>query len=609
MRIFKLRIEHIAFIVLMLVAGVCVIAASRGSYQATLPIPLALSVEGEYSYDGENWAQLEENSKIPARKGDFWFRGHFRNEIPADNMMAFYRNHIGVTINVNGELWALDPVSETRGMGIRMFLSMCGRDWTDFLSKGITPQDYIEIQLYNPHLVGNRSAYRDFFDTLCATPKYATVLEDNLEVYGSPFRILGSMLIITALMLLGGALSGAIVRFQASEKLMKLGFLELFAGGFIYYDTIDSFFQTELLVLNTYVRQLCMMLAAFCLLVFISDALTGKKRSVAKTALLVSGLLDGILILLAIFVPVPLFNMLPYWGASQLVICPMMIVCCTLELLGKTGEKLTLISGISLFCAILLDFAGVGRSIISEGNCSKVTFLILFAAHIAVAARSIVENYQGTMRAAKLEKELEESRIAIMLSQIQPHFLYNALGTIRGLCRENPEQAWEALGDFSRYLRGNMGALTNKKSIHFMGELRHIEAYLSLEKVRMGSRLNILYDIQYQDFFIPPLSVQPLVENAIKHGLFEKPQGGTVCLHTRREDDRVIISVSDDGVGFMPGAQPAGEEQHAHVGIINVRSRIEKMYGGRLDISSKPGEGTTATITMGLNFDGTEEMS
>lgn len=229
-----------------------------------------------------------------------------------------------------------------------------------------------------------------------------------------------------------------------------------------------------------------------------------------------------------------------------------------------------------MFGAVLLDICGIGASILSEGTCTKITFLVFFVIYVILGAKTILINHQASVRASRLETELEESRIAIMLSQIQPHFLYNALGTIRGLCRKNPEQAWEALGDFSKYLRGNMSALTNKENIYFNSELCHIEAYLRLEKVRMGDRLNILYDIQEKDFLIPPLTVQPLVENAIKYGLFDKAEGGTLILHTRKENNKIIISIKDNGLGFDENEPLAQDDHHAHIGVANVRTRLKK---------------------------------
>lgn len=225
----------------------------------------------------------------------------------------------------------------------------------------------------------------------------------------------------------------------------------------------------------------------------------------------------------------------------------------------------------------------------------------MFVIHVISVARRIIIDHRAAERALKLEKELEDSRVAIMLSQIQPHFLYNVLGTIRGLCREDPEMAWSALGDFSSYLRGNMSALTTTTPIHFTAELKHIETYLRLEKMRMGEKLNIVYDIREKNFYIPPLTVQPIVENAVKHGLFDKEESGTLILQTSREGDNIIISVQDDGVGFDVNSPKNTEDPRGdrpHIGIANVRSRLEKLSGGRLMIDSTPGKGTTATVVI-----------
>ena len=119
-----------------------------------------------------------------------------------------------------------------------------------------------------------------------------------------------------------------------------------------------------------------------------------------------------------------------------------------------------------------------------------------------------------------------------------------------------------------------------------------------MEKVRIGDRLNILYDIQERDFLIPPLTIQPLVENAIKHGLFDKAEGGTLILHTRREDDKIIITVKDNGLGFDESAPFSKDEHHAHIGLANVRTRLKKMMNGQLVVESTPGEGTIATVIL-----------
>ena len=183
-----------------------------------------------------------------------------------------------------------------------------------------------------------------------------------------------------------------------------------------------------------------------------------------------------------------------------------------------------------------------------------------------------------------------------MLSQIHPHFIFNVLGTIRGLCRENPAQAWQGLGDFSNYLRGNMNALTNATLIPFDTELRHVEAYLRLEQMRMSESLSVVYDIQEQDFLLPPLTIQPLVENAVKHGIRGRADGGTVTIRSRREERRIVIAVEDNGVGFDPQRPGDGSENQDHIGLKNVQKRVEKMLSGTLRIHSEPARGTTVVL-------------
>ncbi len=194
------------------------------------------------------------------------------------------------------------------------------------------------------------------------------------------------------------------------------------------------------------------------------------------------------------------------------------------------------------------------------------------------------------------ELELTESRIDIMLSQIQPHFLFNTLNTIESLIGRDPTRAEELVRDFALYLRDNMDALRQKELVPFQRELTHMDIYLDIEKARFKERLNLCCDFEAIDFFVPILTIQPLVENAVRHGVLKKPEGGTVALTTRREADMIRIIVKDDGVGFDPDKPPA--DGRSHVGIENVRNRLAVQCGGTLTLESKPGEGTTATVTL-----------
>lgn len=192
------------------------------------------------------------------------------------------------------------------------------------------------------------------------------------------------------------------------------------------------------------------------------------------------------------------------------------------------------------------------------------------------------------------EAELAEAKVKILLSQIQPHFLYNTLTVIRRLCEVDVAQAKETITNFSRFLRGNMNALTSNKNIPFLKELEHTKYYLAIENKRFGSRLKVVYHIAAKEFDVPPLSLQPIVENAVRHGIIKKAEGGTVMITTRELKREFQIRVADNGAGFGGNRK----EAEPGVGISNVKERLSAMCRGTLVINSRPGTGTVAVITI-----------
>ena len=191
-----------------------------------------------------------------------------------------------------------------------------------------------------------------------------------------------------------------------------------------------------------------------------------------------------------------------------------------------------------------------------------------------------------------------EQRIQIMMTQIQPHFLYNSLTVIQELCRSDPAQAEAATVQFANYLRGNMDALQTSTPIPFGQELEHTRQYLALEEMRFEDKLTVRYDIQCESFLLPNLTLQPIVENAVRHGVRGNADGrGEVVIATREMSDRYKITVKDNGPGFDPEKQPK-DQGSSHVGIQNVRQRLAQMCGGELKIESIPGAGTCVTIAL-----------
>ena len=255
-----------------------------------------------------------------------------------------------------------------------------------------------------------------------------------------------------------------------------------------------------------------------------------------------------------------------------------------------------MISWLLLCFSILLDIAGVGSSILSHGTCSKGLFCLIFVVFVFLAVKRILSDYQASDRVQKLEQELQESRISLMLSQLQPHFLFNVLNSIYYLCGKEPETARKMIDKFSTYLRNNLDSLDQKTLIPFRQEFDHIQTYLELEKLRFDEELTVVYDIQADTFSLPVLTVQPLVENAVKHGITQKRGGGVLTLATRAEPNCYVITIADTGVGFYP--EHYMDDGKTHIGIQNVRQRLEHMVGGTLEITSTPGVGTIATIII-----------
>ena len=580
---------------LLLLALICLVSVTVNHHQATLAIPMPQELIGEYSYDGEHWQPLTEDADLSALKGDLFLRGTFLREMGEGWQLNFYCNHIATQIAINGQLIYQDDVLSVPNLKPELFASICGRVWKGTLVPAIGTEDTIEIYLHNPHVYGNESAYREFLTTLCSDPVEWSILKLNLEPYGEWSRILSVIFMVTSLMLLGAAVAAVIVRIPVWRTLYKFGLLTLFAGGYVAFDSIDVSYWSDLNVFNTYTYQLSMMLAVFCLCDLVSDTLTGKKQRAAGIAVRLSALLNSVLILLSFTGVTVIYDTLPCWAAAQGVLCVFFMVCCGMEVLRNPPKRLMPISALILFAAILLDLFGVGGTIVWRAPCAKSVFAMLFVIHIVAAARGIVRDYRASIRADRLEKELEDSRIAIMLSQIKPHFLYNVLNTIYHLYRKEPETAQEAVSSFAEYLRCNMLSIEKKEPISFAEEYEHIQTYLSLEQIRFRGKLDVIYDVETTAFKVPPLTVEPLVENAVKHGVSKKRGGGIVTISTRKTDEEIQITVADTGVGFDP--EHYMDDGKAHVGIRNVRDRLWNMVGGSLSYTSSK-HGTVAVVTI-----------
>ena len=580
---------------LLLVSLVCLVCVVRGSTQSVLSKPMQLHFAGEYSPDGEVWQPMED-ADLSHWEGALYLRGHFDWDVPEGLRISWYQDHIGVSMAVNGVPAGMDTVAWYLEKGEPLLPDACGSKWDYLLSPGIGPEDVVEFRLYDPHRHGNSGAFAEFLDNIYVTGNTSVVLQGYLKPRSAPLQGLGLMLLIVALLVLGASLASVLMHIPLGVALWNYGFLCLFTGGFVVLDTVGISFLSELVVFNTWGRLLCAMLAVYFGQRCLCGGLTERRRTVADAAMTASALLDCVLVVLSFAGKLLLYDAMFPWKVSQLILCPLLIVCAAAELRRGEKKRRTVVSGMLLLAAVLLDIAGLGASMYSHAVCSKLVFLLLFVVQIVMAARHIILDYRGSIRAGQLEKELEDSRISAMLSQMQPHFLYNVLNSIYQLCEIDVKKAQDAIEKFSDYLRNNMASLEQKEPISFEEEYRHVQTYLALEKIRFPSTLWVAEDIQAVRFKVPPLTVQVLVENAVKHGVTKKRGGGTVTIATRELPDCWQITVADTGRGFDPDHYD--QDGKPHFGLRNVRERLRLMAGGTLTIVSAPGQGTTAEIRL-----------
>lgn len=223
-----------------------------------------------------------------------------------------------------------------------------------------------------------------------------------------------------------------------------------------------------------------------------------------------------------------------------------------------------------------------------------INFTVMLMHQRNILARQRQELVIRDVELAAERERVNKMKIRLILSQIKPHFLYNALNSIYYLIDVSPRQAQEAIDSFSDYLRGNLAALESDSPISFTKELQHVKSYLRLEEMRFQDELSVIYDIKADDFKIPALSVKAMVENAVKHGISQNEDGGYVKIESYETDNGYEIKIEDNGAGF--DLNEVGKDGELHVGISNVKTRIETMSKGTLTIDSEVGKGTRVTI-------------
>ena len=240
-----------------------------------------------------------------------------------------------------------------------------------------------------------------------------------------------------------------------------------------------------------------------------------------------------------------------------------------------------------LACLLPLTIVSVLHIFISVfpliGICLTITILLVFMINLL----DLIEYYM------RQQVEISRQRANIAILQMRPHFIYNTMTSIYYLCDQDPEKAKQVTLDFTTYLRKNFTAIASEDTIPFSEELEHTRAYLAVEQAQFEDILSVDYDTPHTHFRIPPLTLQPIVENAVKYGCDPDSDPLHIVIRTRAFDSGSEITVEDNGPGYE-----GADDNKPHIALANIRQRLELMCGGTLNIHKRKSGGTVVRIII-----------
>ncbi len=238
---------------------------------------------------------------------------------------------------------------------------------------------------------------------------------------------------------------------------------------------------------------------------------------------------------------------------------------------------------IPLIC-MLIQMSSYGLLLIVIGTSVSTFFMLIFI---------IIDHME------QYANEREENAIAqasIRVLQMRPHFIYNTMTSIYYLCEQNPKKAMKTIDNFTNYLRKNFSAIAKNGTIPFKEELEHVRTYLAIEQVRFEGELFVEFDTPHTNFRIPPLTLQPIIENSIKYGVDPELEPLYISVQTNESDNGSEIIVIDNGPGFDETSNATDDNREPHIAIDNIRERLYMMCGGTISFSIREEGGTVVRI-------------
>lgn len=279
-------------------------------------------------------------------------------------------------------------------------------------------------------------------------------------------------------------------------------------------------------------------------------------------------------------------------GFPLALLMPFSILLLSAFLLTHEKEKISRRGRVSFWLFLIVPGIAMTLQLFFYG----INLVVLASVLVAIFIYMMIFSDQAEQAEAQT-RELNELKVTILTQQIQPHFIYNTMNTAYLLSENHPEQARTLIQDFMTYLKSNISTLSSTRPIPFEEELATTRAFGNILLTRYRNRFTVEYDLACTDFLLPALTIQPLVENAIKHGVLQSSEPDRkVIVRSAEQDSFWEVSVEDNGPGLDKKAVPRGEG--THIGLENVRERLQHISGGTLSIESEAGKGTKIIIRI-----------
>ena len=603
----KQNIVFASVILFFVLSFALVINAVVNNSQAEWAIIPDIRLVGEYKIGDSEWKPIVEGEHISATKGDVMLRGVLEILDPETNelfgtvangsLMLFNLNHINLTVIENNQtVHVCDTENPDAGE------DLCGN--TSTVVEFIGEDGYFEATIRNYHRFGNETAIDDLLSSM---KLYASDYSEKIALRsGQSDRVVAIAILIAAFIVLGLAIFSCLLRNGGFKNYLLGGLLILVAGIFFLFTSRAFYFWFDTIIVNTMMPGLSAMAYSLFALLLMKSLVSEKMQKPAAFITLLYGAFISATVAVSLFSQIYFYDMLGIWAVGAVAVSVAFIVLTLLSIKKSSGKQKLLLLFVTVGLVLFLaDIAAVYFGLWQTGLASKIFFLVGFVVETVIFLRIVPKNIKEAEKAKKLEKEkikldaeLAQSRIATLMSQIHPHFIYNTLGSIEQLCELDPPKAAKLVNNFSKYLRGNFSEIDNPKLIRVSKELEHTEYYISIEKVRFPD-IEFVTEMTCCDFSVPALTIQPIVENAVKHGILKRDEGGTVKVRIYETDNSYFITVKDNGVGF----DVIKLEEENRVGLRNIKSRLEAMCGGILHIESIIGVGTKITVEIPKEVD------